>query len=120
MKNNLVVLQALDKDEKPPPGHKKIACHMSFEVKMDLRHKARHVAGGHLTDPPASMTCSTVVGRETVRIAFLVAALNDLDVLAGDIQNAYLNAPSDEKKSASLLVQNGGPKLFATLSSFML
>jgi hypothetical protein len=43
------------------------------------------------------MTYSTVVGRETVRIAFLVAALNGLDLLAGDIQNAYLNAPTTEK-----------------------
>ena len=59
---------------------------------MDLTRKARYVAGGHLTNPPSSMTYASVVGREIVRIAFLVAALNDLKVLAGDIQNAYLNA----------------------------
>ena len=70
---------------------------MNFEIKMDLRRKARYVAGGHLTDPPSSMTYSTVVSRESVRIAFLVAALNGLNVLAGDIQNAYLNAPTTEK-----------------------
>jgi hypothetical protein len=28
---------------------------------------------------------------------FLIAALNDMDVLACDIQNAYLNAPTKEK-----------------------
>ena len=43
------------------------------------------------------MTYSTVVSRESVRIAFLIAALNGLDVLAGDIQNTYLNAPTKEK-----------------------
>ena len=32
-----------------------------------------------------------------MRIAFLVAALNDLDIMAADIGNAYLNAPSREK-----------------------
>ena len=64
---------------------------------MDLRRKARYVAGGHLTDPPTYMTYSTVVSRESVRIAFLIAALNQLQVLAGDIQNAYLNAPTTEK-----------------------
>jgi hypothetical protein len=32
-----------------------------------------------------------------VRIALLVAALNDLDILSADIQNAYLNAPTKEK-----------------------
>ena len=35
--------------------------------------------------------------RDSVRLAFLAAALNDLDVLAADIQNAYLTAPTKEK-----------------------
>ena len=43
------------------------------------------------------MTYANVVGRETVRIPFLVAALNDLKVLAGDIQNTYLYAFTKEK-----------------------
>jgi hypothetical protein len=30
-------------------------------------------------------------------LAFLIAGLNDLDVLAGDVTNAYLNAPCREK-----------------------
>ena len=97
MENNRVAFEKLDRHSPPPPGHKKIRCHMNFEVKMDLRRKARYVAGGHLTDPPTSMTYSTVVSRESVRIAFLLAALNNLNLLAGDIQNAYLNAPTTEK-----------------------
>jgi hypothetical protein len=32
-----------------------------------------------------------------VRIAFLAAALNDLDIMACDVSNAYLNAPCREK-----------------------
>ena len=55
------------------------------------------MAGGHLTEPPSTMTYSSVVSRESIRIGFLVAALNGLDVLAADIQNAYLNAPTEEK-----------------------
>ena len=70
---------------------------MNFEVKIDLVRKARYVVGGHLTDPPTTMTYSTVVSRESVHIAFLLAALNNLKVLSGDIQNAYLNAPREEK-----------------------
>ena len=97
MKNNKVAFEILSRHESPPPGYKKIRCHMNFEVKIDLRRKARYVAGGHLTDPPSFLTYSTVVGRESVRIAFLVAALNNLNILAGDIQNAYLNAPTEEK-----------------------
>ena len=64
---------------------------------MDLTRKARYVAGGHLTDNPSSLTYASVVSRESVRIAFLLAALNDLNILAGDTQNAYLNAETKEK-----------------------
>jgi Reverse transcriptase (RNA-dependent DNA polymerase) len=37
------------------------------------------------------------VSRESVCIGLLIAALNDLDVLAANIQGAYLNAPCGEK-----------------------
>ena len=50
-----------------------------------------------MTETPESMTYSSVVSRDSIRIAFLVAGLNDLDVLAGDVTNAYLNAPCREK-----------------------
>jgi hypothetical protein len=70
---------------------------MVFDVKMDLTRKARLVAGGHKTDPPKESVYSSVVSRDSVRIALLLAALNDLDVLVADVQNAYLNAPTKEK-----------------------
>ena len=55
------------------------------------------VAGGHTTVTPAALTYSSVVSRDSVRIIFLIAALNDLNVLSGDIQNAYLTAQCREK-----------------------
>ena len=58
-------------------GFQEIKCHMIFDVKMDLTRKARFVAGGHLTETPASITYSSVVSRDSVRLAFLIAALND-------------------------------------------
>ena len=64
---------------------------------MDLARKTRYVAGDHLTNPPTSLTCASVVSRESVRIAFLVAALNDSDMLSSGIQNIYLNALTTEK-----------------------
>ena len=78
-------------------GHKEIKCHIIFDVKMDFTRKARFVAGGHMTDTPSSITYSSVVSRESVKIAFLIAALNDLDIMSCDIGNAYLNAPCKEK-----------------------
>jgi hypothetical protein len=50
----------LDPGMEPPVGHKCIPCHMVFDIKMDFMHKARLVAGGHVTDPPSSITYSSV------------------------------------------------------------
>ena len=44
-----------------------------------------------------AQTFASVVSRDTVRLFFLLAALNDLDLLSCDIQNAYLAAPNKEK-----------------------
>ena len=54
--------------------------------------KARFLAGGHMTEPPASLTYSSVVSRDSVRICLLLASLYGLEVLAADIGNAYINA----------------------------
>jgi len=78
-------------------GYQRIRCHLVFDVKMDFTCKARFVAGGHITDPPEFSTYSSVVSRETVRIAFLLAALNGLAVCAADVGNTYLNADCAEK-----------------------
>lgn len=78
-------------------GHQEIKCHIIFDVKMDFTRKARFVAGGHMTSAPNSLTYSSVVSRESVKIAFLVAALNDLDIMSCNIGNAYLNAPCWER-----------------------
>jgi hypothetical protein len=86
-----------DDKDKTPVGYKKIDCHMIYDVKMDLTRKARFVAGGHQTAPSKESTYSSVVSRDSVRIAFLIAALNDLEIAACDIQGAYLNAETTEK-----------------------
>ena len=97
MQNNYVAFDVKGPGEKAPPGYKHIPHRMVFEIKLDFTRKARLVAGGHKTDPPIQMTYSSVVSRESVRIAFLIAALNDIDLMAADVGNAYLNAPTKEK-----------------------
>jgi len=97
MRNNALALK-FNGDDKAPIGYKEIKFHMIFEMKMvGLVRKACFVAGGHLTDPPKDSVYSSVVTRESVRIMLLVAALNDLDILGADIQNAYLQAETKEK-----------------------
>ena len=65
MKNVQVAFQFLD-DNIVPPGYKHITCHMVFDIKSDLTHKASLVAGGHLTDPPKESTYSSVVTQDSV------------------------------------------------------
>ena len=97
MKNVAVAFKFLDNDDEIPIGFKSIQCHIVYDVKFDLTRKARYVGGGHRTKVPASMTYSSVVSRDSVRIMFLIAALNDLDIQMCDIGNAYLNAETRER-----------------------
>ena len=97
MNNSRVACNFIDRDDHDPVGYKEITCHLIFYVKMGLTRKARYVAGGHIANPPSYMTYVSVVSRDSVRLAFLIAALIFLDILAGYIQNTYLNAPIKEK-----------------------
>ena len=69
-----------------------------FDVKLseNFRRKARFVADGHLFETPTSITYSTVVLRDSIRILLLVAALNNLRILGADVQNALLSAENIE------------------------
>jgi hypothetical protein len=64
---------------------------------MDLTRKARLVARGKMTVATKEETFASVVSRDTVRLFFLLAALNDMELLSCDIQNAYLAATKKEK-----------------------
>jgi len=76
-------------------GYQEITVHMIFDIKLseNFCRKARLVADGHKTETPSSVTYSSVVSRDSVRIMLLIAALNDLDLKSADIENAYLTAP---------------------------
>ena len=45
-----------------------------------------------MTEVPAVMMYASIVSRETVHIALTITVLNDLEVKASDVQNAYLTA----------------------------
>ncbi|MFA9289535.1 MAG: reverse transcriptase domain-containing protein [Weeksellaceae bacterium] len=80
-----------------PQGYKKIRCHMVYDVKHDGRHKARLVAGGHLTDPNTESVYSGVVSLRGIRLVVFLAELNALELWGADIGNAYLEALTKEK-----------------------
>jgi hypothetical protein len=94
---------------------------MIFDEKMDFTRKARFVAGRHTTDILGSITYSNVVSRDSAQLAFRIAGLNDLDILAGDVTNAYLNAKSREKMWFEEGIETGedkGKLLIVTLALY--
>src|SRR5687768_3473803 len=77
-------------DGKPiPEGYKWIPYHCIYDVKFDGRRQCRLVAGGHMTDPATEDVYSGVVDMEIVRIVFVVARINGLLIVAGDVGNAF-------------------------------
>jgi hypothetical protein len=64
---------------------------MVFDVKYDLRHKARLVAGGNWIVNDKEDIYSGVIRMDTVRIGFFLGELYGLSCCACDIGNAFLN-----------------------------
>ena len=88
-----LVFEGFEKRKKDIPiGYQHIKCHMFFDVKLgeNFNRYARLLGGGHMTTAPDSMTYSSVVSRDSVQISLTISALNDLNILACDTQNAYL------------------------------
>ena len=65
---------------------------MIFDVKMNFTQKVRFVATISTTDTPVELCYLSIIPRESVRLACLAAALNDLDVFICDTGNTYVNA----------------------------
>jgi hypothetical protein len=99
MSNVMSAFALFDGDPCELSDYKRIKGHLIFDVKLgeNFRRKARYVADGSRCDVSPSVTYSTVVSRDSVRIMLLVAALNDLDVLSADVQNAFITAPIKNK-----------------------
>ena len=77
--------------------YKKIPYHIVFDVKFDLRKKARLVAGGNFTSMAKEDIYSGVVGMETIRMGLFLGEHNGLSCCAGDIGNAFLYGKTKEK-----------------------
>ena len=92
MKNVSIAFSMTEEGDTPPPGYKHIVVKIIFDVKLDFTRKVRWVVTGHKTLDPIRSTYAGVVSRESVRIAFTYAALNDLDVLAADPEDDGLHS----------------------------
>ena len=88
----------LDKgvDVKMDAPWKRINVHMIFDVKHDLRRKARLVADGHLTKVPRDSCYSGVVSLRSLRAVIAIAEMNGDPIFQADVGNAYLEAKTKE------------------------
>ena len=80
-----------------PQGYQKIKVHLVFACNHDGCHKARLVAGGHLTADPIDSTYSVVVSTRSLRLSIFLAKLNNMKVWVADIGTAYVEATTREK-----------------------
>ena len=96
MYNIGVAFEILEDGKTAPAGYTKVSGHLIWSVKMDFTRKPRWVLDGHKTPDPVGSKYAGVVSRESVRIVFTYAALNDLDVCMADIRNAYLQSPTSQ------------------------
>ena len=96
MHNIMPAFEFCDND-KMPVRYKHFYCQMIFDIKFDLTKEAQFVAVSHQTNEPKNLTFSSLVSYDSIHIAFTLAALNNLDILSVDVQNAYLNVPVKEK-----------------------
>jgi Reverse transcriptase (RNA-dependent DNA polymerase) len=100
----------LDSGEAVPSGYQKIPYHIVFDVKYELRHKARLVAGGNWTENEKEDIYSGIVRMDTVRIGFFFRDLYGLSCCACEIGNAFLYGKTKEK-----VYITAGPEFGATL-----
>ena len=105
------------REDNIPKDYQFMWCHMIFDVKFgeNFRRKARLVAGGHMTDTPNTLTYSSVISHDSIRIVLTIAELKELSVMACDIQNTYLTAECREK-----IWTQAGPEFGSKSGSIMI
>ena len=72
-----IAFKILEDGQELPPAYQYMDCHMIFMIKLDsFKRKARLVVGRHMIqDPsPTVMTYASIVSRDSVRIALMLAA----------------------------------------------
>ena len=70
---------------------------MIYDVKHEVRHKARLVVGGNLTDPNTESIYSGVVSLQCIPLITFIAELNGLQIWGSDVGIAYLKTKTKEK-----------------------
>ena len=78
-------------------GFKFALLRMIFDIKVDLRRNARLVIGGHVVNSTGHKVYASTMKSVSSRILMTIAAANYLEIMTGDIGNAYLHTETEEK-----------------------
>ena len=78
-------------------GLQEVTCHLIFDVNKDFLRKAWMFEDRAMTQALSSLTYYSIVSRDSVNLTFLIAELNDMNIMACKIVNAYLNTPCRDK-----------------------
>ena len=81
----------------PGADFKKTKVKFIFDCKADGRRKGRLVARGDMTPEPEESVYSSVATLHSLCIVVFLAELNGLNLMQGDIRNAYLESYTQEK-----------------------
>ena len=73
-------------------GFQFAALQMICDVKVDLRRKYRLVIEGHIFHSPGHKVYATITNSVSARILMTLSEESNIDVMMGDIGNAYFNA----------------------------
>ena len=80
--------------------YQEITCHIINDLKIDLSWKAQIVAIGEGMEAPAFLTYSSIVTKSGIKLAFLIVALNDLDIMSCNIGNIFVTGEILVKSSS--------------------
>ena len=81
----------------PGMEYKKIKIRFVFDVKADGRRQRRLVAHGDMTPELDEAVYSSVATLHSLRIVIFLAELNGLNLMQGDVGNAYLESYTQDK-----------------------
>ena len=90
MANIEVTFKILEHSQPTPVGWNIVLGHLVQDIKRGFTRKARWVKDRHMAADPLGSNYASVISRESARIAFTYATLNDLNVWATDIQNTHI------------------------------
>lgn len=67
-------------------GYQELMCHIIFDVTMDLTRKAHSLS---MVQRLMHQHLSLIVARKSIKLTFLIAFLNNLDITLYDVGSAY-------------------------------